>query len=67
MDNTDNLLYLYALLDKLYSHCILLPPWHNNISIFLGWDAELFKSWLDKSCVLAEDIIQVTSVLFSVS
>ena len=67
LDNTDNLLYLYALLDELYSHCILSPLWHNNISIFLSWDAELLKSWLDQSCVLVEDIIQVTSVLFSVS
>ena len=58
---------LNMLFDKIYSHKILSASRHYHIGVLLGGDAKLLKCWLDQSCVLVEDMLQVTPSLFYVT
>ena len=60
-------LYLNMLFNKVNSHCILRPPWDNNICIFLGWNAKLLKSWLNQCCVLVKNMLKVSPTLLNIS
>ena len=49
------------LLDEIYGNCILSPSRHYDISIFLGGNAKLLKSWLDQCCVLVKNMLQIAA------
>jgi len=54
------------LADEVYGNLVVWTSRNDHIGKFLGWNAKLFKGWLDKLNVLVQNLVHITSKLVNI-